>query len=77
MECIVKSCRRCSKNTFWLDLDILFGIGILGLFFTKDIIDKYYYILSDLLIHQESFEILVTNKNELKRIVEYFKQQGL
>ena len=43
----------------------------------KNIIDKYYNTLSDLLTHQESFEILVTNKNELKRIVEYFKQQGL
>ena len=43
----------------------------------KNIINKYYNTLSDLLTHQESFEILVTNKNELKRIVEYFKQQGL
>ena len=43
----------------------------------KQIIDKYYETLSDLLKHQESFELLITNKNELKRIIEYYKQQGL
>lgn len=43
----------------------------------KKIIDKYYKTLSELLIHQESFEVLITNKNELKRISEYYKQQGL
>jgi len=43
----------------------------------KGIIDKYYNTLSDLLKHKESFNILITDKNELKRIVEYFKQQGL
>ena len=43
----------------------------------KSIIDKYYYTLSYLLKHEDSFSILITNKNELKRIVEYYKQQGL
>ena len=43
----------------------------------KKIVDKYYKTLSELLIYQNSFEILITNKNELKRISEYFKQQGL
>ncbi len=43
----------------------------------KKIIDKYYRTLSELLIHQDSFEVLVNSKNDLKRISEYFKQQGL
>ncbi|HIZ12192.1 MAG TPA: SIR2 family protein [Candidatus Eubacterium faecavium] len=43
----------------------------------KGIIDKYYNTLSYLLKHKDSFNILITNKNELKRIVEYYKQQGL
>lgn len=43
----------------------------------KKIVDKYYKTLSELLIHQESFEVLITDKNELKRITEYYKQQGL
>ena len=43
----------------------------------KKIIDKYYKTLSDLLTYQDSFEMLVTNKNDLKRISEYYKQQGL
>lgn len=43
----------------------------------KRIIDKYYKTLSYLLRHKESFIILITSVNELKRIVEYYKQQGL
>lgn len=43
----------------------------------KGIIDKYYNTLSYLLKHKDSFNILITDKNELKRIVEYYKQQGL
>lgn len=43
----------------------------------KSMIGRYYRTLSNLLKHQESFEILITNKNELKRIVEYYRQQGL
>ena len=43
----------------------------------KKIMDKYYETLSYLLKQKESFQILVTSVNELKRIVEYFKQQGL
>lgn len=43
----------------------------------KKIIDKYYNTLSNLLIYQDSFEVLITCKNELKRISEYYKQQGL
>lgn len=43
----------------------------------KHIVDKYYNTLSYLLIHKESFKILIKTKNELKRIVEYYKQQGL
>jgi len=43
----------------------------------KGIIDKYYNTLSYLLKHKESFKVLITNKNDLKRIVEYYRQQGL
>lgn len=43
----------------------------------KHIIDKYYKTLSYLLGFKESFCILITSVNELKKIVEYYKQQGL
>lgn len=43
----------------------------------KKIIDKYYKTLSELLIDPKSFKVLITNTNELKRISEYYKQQGL
>lgn len=43
----------------------------------KKIIDKYYKTLSELLLYQEAFEVIITSKNELKRISEYYKQQGL
>lgn len=43
----------------------------------KSIMDQYYETLSYLLKYRESFSILITSKNELKKIVEYYKQQGL
>lgn len=42
----------------------------------KSIFDKYHQTLSYLLQYRDSFNILITTENELKRIVEYYKQQG-
>lgn len=43
----------------------------------KKTLDKYCETLSYLLKHKESFNTLITTKDDFKRILEYYKQQGL